>query len=110
MKEIVDILLEKKIILKKLNPIDVKLLKSRKKIKVFEGVDLHSSYVAIFFYRQKSRFLRKDILDLDLLYDRLIELQDHNFKKKMLIYDMPMCSHAKKELKEQGWRLIDVTS
>ena len=109
MKEIVETLLDKKIILKKLNTIDVKLLKSRKKIKVFEGVDLNSNYVAIFFYRQKSRFLRKDILDLDLLYERLKDLQDHNFKKRILIYDMPICSHAKEELKEQGWRLIDVT-
>ncbi len=110
MKDVVDILRSKNLIFKKLHKVDNKLLGTRKKIEVYEGVDLKSNYVAIFVYRQKSRFLRKDIIPLDLIYEKLKEIQDHNFKKKILIYDMPFCSHAQKELKDDGWRLIDATN
>ena len=110
MKYIVDRLLDKNIILKKLNKIDNKDLKTRKRIEVFEGVDLKQNYVAIFFLKQKSRFLRKDIKPLEELHERLVEFVDHNFKKKILVYDMPFCSKAKEELKKSGWRLIDATN
>jgi len=110
MKSVVDRLLKEDLILKKLELIDNKLLQTRKKIEVYEGVDLKSNYVAIFNLKQKSRFLRKDILPLDLIYENLKTLLDHNFKKKIIIYDMPFCSHAQKELKDDGWRLLDATS
>ncbi len=110
MKHVVDTLLQKKIVLKKINKIDNKLLETRKKIEVYEGVCLNSNYVAIFYLKQKNRFLRKDIIPLEFIYEKLKELVDHNFKKKILIYDMPFCSKAKKELKDDGWRLIDATS
>jgi len=110
MKDIVDLLLKKNIISKKLNKIDNRLLKTRKKIDIYEGVLLNQNYVSIFVLKQKSRFLRKDIQPLEELYERLIEFVDHNFKTKILVYDMPFCSKAKEELKKSGWRLIDATS
>jgi hypothetical protein len=110
MRDVVDRLLKEKVILKRLDSIDNKLLNTRKKIKVYEGVDLKSNYVAVFVLKQKSRFLRKDIPSFDLIYENLKELQDHNFKKKIIIYDMPFCSHAKKELRDDKWRLLDATS
>jgi hypothetical protein len=110
MKDVVDRLLKEDIILKKLHKIDNKLLNTRKKIEVYEGVDLKANYVVIFVIKQKSRFLRKDIPPLDLIYENLKTLQDHNFKKKIIIYDMPFCSHAQKELKSEKWRLLNATS
>ncbi len=107
MKEIVECLRVKNYLFKKLVMIDTKALQTRKKIAVYEGVDFESNYAAIFSLKQKSRFLRKDADVIELLYDRLKVLQDHNYKKKILLYDMPFCSKAQKQMKEAGWRLIN---
>ena len=109
MKEIVDRLREKDLIYRKLIMIDNKLLKTRKSVAIYEAVDFDRYYTAIFDLKQKSRFLRKDAGVLETLYARLKVKQDHNFKKKILLYDMPFCSHAKAQMKEEGWRLIDVS-
>ncbi len=109
MKEIVDTLRKKELIFKKLHVIDNKALKTRKKIAVYEAVDFDRYYTAIFVLEQKSRFLRKDAAVLEELYERLKVLQEHNFKKKILLFKMPFCSKAKKELKESGWRLINAS-
>ena len=110
MKAIVELLLSHKMIFKKLHPIDKKALGTRKKIDIYEGVDLHSNYVVIFHLVQKSRFLRKNADELEQLFEKLKIMQDHNYKKKLLLYDMPFCSKAKALMKERGWRMIDVAA
>jgi len=107
MREMVKSLLSKKIILKKVDSIDISMLKSRKKIGVFSGIDTKSNYVCVFVISRKSRFLTKDVIELEELFSRLVNLNDHNFKKKILIYDMPLCSKAKERLKELKWTLIN---
>jgi hypothetical protein len=107
MKELVNVLLKKDYIYKSLKEIDKKTLGTRKKIDIYEGVDTNSYYVAIFVLTQKSRFLRKNADDLETLFEKLKEVQDHNFKKKILIYQMPLCSKAKVQLKENSWILIN---
>lgn len=107
MKELVNVLLKKNYIYKSLKEIDKKTLGIRKKIEIYEGVDTNSYYAAVFILVQKSRFLRKNADDLEMLYEKLKIVQDHNFKKKILIYQMPICSHAKEQLKESGWVLIN---
>ena len=109
MKELVDILRSKELIYKKLIMIDNKTLKTRKKIEIYEAVDFNRYYTAVFSLEQKSRFLRKDAVVLETLYERLKVLQEHNFKKKILLYKMPFCSKAKAQLKEEGWRMIDAS-
>jgi predicted glutamine amidotransferase len=110
MTQIVELLLAHNMIFKKLHPIENKRLQTRKKIAIYEGVDLHSNYVAIFYLVQKSRFLRKNADEIESLFERLKTMQDHNYKKRVLLYDMPLCSKAAVLLKERGWRLIDVAS
>ena len=107
MKDMIKQLLTKKIILKKIDAIDISMLKSRKKIGVFSGIDTKSNYVCVFVISRKSRFLTKDVKELEELFTRLVSLSDHNFKKKILIYDMPLCSKAKEKLKELKWILIN---
>ena len=107
MKEMIQQLLTKKIILKKVVPIDTAVLQTRKKIAVFSGVDTKSNLVSIFMIQRKSRFLRKDVKELEELFIKLVSFSDHNFKKKILIYDMPLCSKAKENLKELKWTLIN---
>ncbi len=110
MKIIVEILEDKKIILKKLDFLDIKLLKTRKKIKLLKGVDTNSNYVAIFVIERNSRFITKDALELEELFKRLVEISGHNYKKKILLFDMPFCSKAKERLKELKWRIIPLSS
>ncbi len=110
MKEVIEFFLSKKLIFKKLRQIDNKKLSTRKKIEIYEGVDLHGNYAALFILTQKSRFLRKNADEIEELFERLKILQDHNFKKKLFFYDMPFCKKAKLLMKERGWRLIDAAS
>ena len=109
MKEIVTVLAAKKIILKKSHFIDTKLLGTRKKIKILKGVDTNSNYVAIFVIERNSRFVTRDANELEELFERLVELSEHNYKRKILLYKMPFCSKAKDILKGNKWRLIELS-
>ncbi len=107
MKDVVEFLSKKKYIFKKLYSIDIKLLNSRKKIEIFEGVDIKSNYIAIFKVDQKSRFITKNSEEIVLLLDKLIKLQQHNYKKKILLISSPLCSKAKKYLEELKWKIYE---
>ncbi len=108
MKNIVEFLQEKGYIFKKLNQINNKNIGNRKKINVYEGVNLKSFYVAIFKLNQKSRFIMKNANDLEELYKNLISLQNHNFKKKVLLLNCPICSKSKEFLKDNRWKIYDI--
>jgi len=108
MKEIVKTLLSKKIILKKLEPFDLSELGSRKKLLLFDAIDSSSNYVCIFVIEKKSRFLQKDVQELEKLFEKLVQYKGHNYKKKILLYNMPMCSKAQKLLKELKWILLQL--
>ncbi len=109
MKELVNILLKKNLIYKSLVEIDKKSLSCRKKIDIYEGVDTNSYYASIFYFVQKSRFLKKNADELEQIFEKLKVVQDHNYKKKILIYKMPLCNRAKQQMKQNGWMLINVT-
>ena len=109
MREVVEILQKKGLLFKSLKPIEPKLLGTRKKIEIYEGVDLAGYYTAIFVINQKSRFLRKNAEELEALFEKLVRLREHNYKKRILLYQMPICSKAVKEMKERKWRLIDAS-
>jgi len=106
MKDIVKTLLTKKIVLKKMEPFDLSELGSRKKILLFDGIDTSSNYVCIFVIEKKSRFLQKDVSELEKLFEKLVQYKGHNYKKKILVYKMPMCSKAQNLLKELKWTLL----
>ncbi|GAB6046156.1 hypothetical protein JCM11957_17550 [Caminibacter profundus] len=97
MKDIIDLLQKNVIICKKIKKIE---LNTRKKIKAYLGVNLKNEYCFIVVFEKKSRFLTKDIETLNEI------LPDINFryKKKVLILNSPICSKAKKNLKD--WRIL----
>jgi len=109
MKNIIKLLLSKNIILKKVDEFDISLLKSRKKIVIYDGVDVSSNYVCVFVIEKKSRFLQKDVQELEKLFEKLVQYKGHNYKKKILLYDMPMCSKALKLLKELKWTALKLS-
>ena len=104
MKNLTNYFLEKKdIIFKDLNEVLPKELNSRKKIKIYCGTSINKEYIAIFIYDSKSRFIRKNVEDLEQMFSSLIEYKKHNFKKKFLLISSPLCSKAKKSLEENNW-------
>jgi len=103
LKDLTNYFVNKNIIFKELNEVSVKDLKSRKKIKIYDGIAIDKNYYAIFLLDAKSRFLRKNAYDLMELCNKLIDLKKHNYKKKELLISSPLCSHAKQLLKDNGW-------
>ena len=97
-----DILFDKKIILKELSDITPK---TRKKIKVYLGVDVKNIYYLIVESFTKSRFIMKNAKEL---IEFISPLSDINFKKnkKILLIESEICSKSKEFLKENGWRII----
>ena len=81
----------------------VKDLGSRKKIEIYVATSVFKDYYAIFLINAKSRFIRKNAEDLIILCEKLAQVQEHNFKKKELLISSPLCSKAKKFLKENKW-------
>jgi hypothetical protein len=106
LKKVIKTLLTKKIILKKLEPFDLARLGSRKKILLFDGVDMLSNYTCIFVIEKKSRFLQKDVLELEKLFEKLVCVKEHNYKKKILLYRMPISLKTQKLLKGLKWTLV----
>ncbi len=97
-----DILFKKKIMLKELTDITPK---TRKKIKVYLGVDVNNIYYLIVESFTKSRFIMKNAKEL---LEFVTPLSDINFKKnkKILILESEICSKSKQFLKENGWRIL----
>ena len=97
-----DKLLDKNIILKEIKDITPK---TRKKIKVYLGVDMKDFYYLLVELNTKSRFLIKNAKEM---IEFTTPLSNINFKnnKKILFIESPICSKAKKYLKENGWRII----
>jgi len=95
--------LNKDILFKEIKEVSVKDLGSRKKIEIYVATSVFKDYYAIFLINAKSRFIRKNAEDLIILCEKLAQLQEHNFKKKELLISSPLCSKAKKFLKENKW-------
>ncbi len=103
MKNLTKYYLNKDILFKEIKEVSVKDLGSRKKIEIYVATSVFKDYYAIFLINAKSRFIRKNAEDLIILCEKLAQLQEHNFKKKELLISSPLCSKAKKFLKENKW-------
>ena len=108
LRRVVDILNDKHIVLPTFDEIDLKLLNSRKKIKLFSGVTQEKFYVSLFFIELKSRFLKKSADEIMALQKRLEEFKKHTYKIKFLLISSPLCSKAKSFLSDNGWRVVEV--
>jgi len=97
-----DKLFDKNIILKEIKDITPK---TRKKIKVYLGVDMKNYYYLLVELNTKSRFLIKNAKDI---IEFVTPLSDINFKnnKKIVFIESEICSKAKGYLKQNGWRIL----
>lgn len=103
MKELTTYYSNKNVIFKDIKKIEPKALGSRKKIEIYDALSVKKEYIAIFKIDAKSRFLRKNADDLMQMCDTLASYVDHNFKKKEVIINSPLCSKAKQYLKDNSW-------
>ncbi len=108
MKEIVEYLQQKNIIFKSLKEIMPKELGSRKKVKLYLGIDLKGYYALVMNVEKKSRVLRKEAGELLVLHEKLERYIDSKVTKKYIIIKAPLCSHAKAMLEEHGWKVMSV--
>jgi hypothetical protein len=105
LKNLTKYYLNKEILFKDIEQILPKSLKSRKKILIYVATSVSKEYYAIFVINSKSRFIRKNVEELEQLLDSLISFKEHNFKRKELLISSPLCSKAKKELEDNKWRV-----
>jgi hypothetical protein len=105
LKELSEIFVQKEILCPKLESIDPKELGSRKKLKIYFGVDNKSYYCLILVISKKSRVLKKEAIEFEELWRRVKILKETNIKKKYIFLKAPICSKAKVWLEEFGWRV-----
>lgn len=105
MKSLTGYFTNKNIIFKDFVCVDPKDLGSRKKIKIYDALGVDKSYYAIFIIDAKSRFLRKNADELEVLLETLIQKKDHNYKHKIALIQSPLCSKAKAQLEDNSWRV-----
>jgi hypothetical protein len=106
LKEVVEILNKKNIICKSLNKIDLKTLKSRKKIDLYLGVTIKKFYCIVIYINRKSSIVTKDIKDYIELHQKLEEYNSSKILKKYIIIKSPLCSKAQERLENNGWKII----
>jgi len=106
MKEAVDILRRQGMVFKSLHPLRADVLGTRKRATFYIGVDLKGYYVFVIHMRKKSRMLRKEVQELEVLHAKAEKAVDSTIKYKILVLDAPLCSKAKADLEEKGWRVF----
>jgi len=105
MREIVDLLQEKKLLFKSLKEIAAKELGTRKKITIYLGVDLKKYYACILHIKKKSRILQKEAKEIMALHEKLEAYNDSKINKKYIYIQAPLCSKAKALFKEESWKV-----
>lgn len=103
MKKLTTYYTNRNIIFKDIKKIMPKELDSRRKIEIYTATTLDCNYYAIFIISSKSRFIKKNAIDLIELSEKLSSYVDHNFKKKELLISSALCSKAKDFLKANSW-------
>ena len=105
MQILVDKLLSKGRVYKKIQEVSPKNLGLRNKIKLFSAIDTSNKYWAIFALSQKSRILRKDVEKFEDICQKLSVFCEHEFKYKIIFIDAPLCSKAKLLFEQSGWKI-----
>ena len=106
MKEFVELLRSKGKLFKELRPLDPKEFGIKKRITLYEGVDLKSRYTLVIWIERKSRFLQKDAKQLIELVESIQNQRSYNYAKKILLIKAPLCSKAKELLQKEGFRVF----
>jgi hypothetical protein len=91
------------LICKTLKEIKPKELGSRKRIKIYLGVDLKGYFCMVMVITKKSRIVRKEAMELMELHKKIEIYHNSKIKKKYISIDAPICKYAKDMLREESW-------
>jgi len=103
MKEIVEYMKEQGLICKTLKEVKPKEIGSRKRIKLYLGVDLKGYFCLIMILNKKSRVLRKEVKELIEIHKKIEVYHHAKIKKKYILIEAPLCSHAKMMFIDNDW-------
>lgn len=87
-------------------PLSPSLLKTRRKMVLYKGVDTKQYYHIVFSVAQKSRFGVKHAEEMISYEKSLVAVMEHQFKYKHLLIDAPLCSKARTVLNMDGWNIV----
>jgi len=105
MKEVLE-KLSAKHLFSSFQPLPSSLLKTRRKMVLYKGVDTKQYYHIIFSVAQKSRFGLKHAEEMIGFEKSLSATLEHRFRYKHLLMDAPMCSKARTALQMDGWDIV----
>jgi hypothetical protein len=107
-KELIDRLQKSNLVFKKITFIDIKKeFNSRKKIKLYLGINLNGYYSCIIDINKKSCILQKEALELMEFHKKLEAYNGTRIKRKYIyINQTPICSKAKALLIQEGWVIL----
>jgi len=92
---------------KSIDNINPSELGSRKKLSILQGIEIDGYYCALFATSKKSRFLKRDALDIFELLDKLEKYKNFSITRLYLLTDSDICSKAKMLLENNGWLVFD---
>ncbi len=106
MKEIVERMSHKGVIFRKLKEIKPKDIGSRKKVKLYIGVNLEKYYCLVMKLSNKSKIITKEALEIIELHKKIEKYNDSRIHKKYIFIDVKVCSKAKETLRSDGWKIF----
>lgn len=100
-----DIFVKNKIVLSKFKTLDFSKYTKMRNYKLFYGVNTAQYHTLVFFRTAKSKFLRAELLKLDLICEKIEHELDVVIKKRILLYNSALCSKLKKSC--DNWKFYD---
>lgn len=102
--ELSELLIGRKILLKKSREIDFAKYSRKRNYTLILGVDNNNFYNIIFFRKAKSKFLNKELAHLNEISSILESEVKANIKKRILFYSSEICSKVKLN---KDWKFYD---
>lgn len=103
---LIDILTDKKIVVKKTQALCSKKLKTKKRGAFYKITDAQNNFVFIIFLNKKTTLTLKDAQEIEKIFKNAIHLCSHHFKKKVIFVQSSLSKKAQMALKENKWRIL----
>lgn len=102
-----DILVKNSLVFKKLQEIDLRSISKIKSYKIYYAIDINGFYSIIIFRNAKSRFVNRNLLIFEELFNTVLSLFDLNFTKRYFFINSQICSKSRKTLEDKGFKIYD---
>jgi hypothetical protein len=107
MKEVLTPLQSEGLLFRRFEPFSLKEIGSRKRMRVYHGVDMAGRYTLVFSVKKKSPVLEKEAREWLALKRRIEVYYGYPILQVVAMIAAPMCFKAQTLLRSEGWRLLD---